>query len=419
MAFLDQLPEFASSDNALVQEPDTDKKKQGWTTNTNTDEGEGEYAPLEYFNWIHKLSYRAFLQIKGAFGSITQLGTMASQDADNVAITGGNINDTNCNTPTTGTQIANKDYVDNSFTNAFFTTGMKMLWDGPYYEKPDGWIIWEDGTIGSPQSKATVRADNDVKNLFGLYWRSAMAGVHINGDQPRWYKLYNSDGTMSAFGKSWEEDWAANKAITLPVGNGRVPANKGGNFNSYGYYLEELFYVENTTQISFWKPYSNTGHTLSPITDSIYNATLVRVYAENGGELPKPLQEGADYYLIYVSNNTYSLAASRQDALDGKAITFTSNGHGDLVLRLVISPAGMEIGQYEGERQHAMSVGEMAKHRHTPDNNSSAFLTASEGGGSFETGGSGGSAVATNYQGASNLMNIMPPVSYGHYIIKL
>jgi hypothetical protein len=85
------LPEWATDSEALVEEPTAEKQAQGWTTDTNTPEGIGEKPPLEYFNWLARQTYLSLSALYTIVGDITSLGTMAAQNSNSVAITGGTI----------------------------------------------------------------------------------------------------------------------------------------------------------------------------------------------------------------------------------------------------------------------------------------------------------------------------------------
>lgn len=68
------------------------------------------------------------------------------------------------------------------------------------------WILWVDGTIGDGSSSGTVRANADTAALFALYWTYGNTLCPIAG----------------GYGVSAAADYAAHKAISLPLGSGRV-----------------------------------------------------------------------------------------------------------------------------------------------------------------------------------------------------
>lgn len=79
---------------------------------------------------------------------------------------------------------------------------------------PDGWVLWNDGTIGDASSNATTRAHADCVNLFGQLW-DAMAA------HPAQFAIYDSGGSASTQ-TTKGADWAAHKAIRMPAAMGRV-----------------------------------------------------------------------------------------------------------------------------------------------------------------------------------------------------
>lgn len=92
---------------------------------------------------------------------------------------------------------------------AAFTTG-----DGKITLKtaPDsGWVILDDGTIGSSTSGASNRANADCQALFTLVWNN-VSNPSGNADCP----------VVGGIGLSAAADWAANKKITLLTSLGRT-----------------------------------------------------------------------------------------------------------------------------------------------------------------------------------------------------
>lgn len=89
-------------------------------------------------------------------------------------------------------------------TNTAFTTGdLKMT----HKSSADAtWILWSDGTIGDGSSSATIRANADTAALFALYWTYGNTLCPIAG----------------GYGVSAAADFAAHKAISVPLGAGRV-----------------------------------------------------------------------------------------------------------------------------------------------------------------------------------------------------
>lgn len=88
-------------------------------------------------------------------------------------------------------------------------TVMAGFWTAP----PPGWIMMNDGTIGSAASTATNRANADTVDLFTLLWNNVANNWAPVGPGGR--------------GASAAADFAANKTITLPKSLGRALANAG------------------------------------------------------------------------------------------------------------------------------------------------------------------------------------------------
>ena len=75
-----------------------------------------------------------------------------------------------------------------------------------------GWVLMDDGSIGSATSGATTRANADTQDLFMLIWNSMTnANAPVSGGR----------------GASAIADWTANKTITLPKTLGRALAVYG------------------------------------------------------------------------------------------------------------------------------------------------------------------------------------------------
>jgi hypothetical protein len=93
---------------------------------------------------------------------------------------------------------------------AYFTTGDVKA---TYKTTADsGWIMMDDGTIGSATSGATTRANADTEPLYTLLWNNCN-----NTDCP----------VSTGRGASAAADFAANKTLNLPLVKGRAFAGAG------------------------------------------------------------------------------------------------------------------------------------------------------------------------------------------------
>jgi hypothetical protein len=79
---------------------------------------------------------------------------------------------------------------------------------------PTGWVVMNDGTIGSATSGGTTRANADCQNLFYSLWNNV-----ANTYAP----------VSSGRGASAAADWTANKTIKLLTTTGKVIANAGAS----------------------------------------------------------------------------------------------------------------------------------------------------------------------------------------------
>lgn len=107
---------------------------------------------------------------------------------------------------TSTTQLATTAFATTAVA-ALLTTG-RML---PTVEAtaPAGWILMNDGTIGSASSSATARANADCELLFKMLWANTSLTV------------------SSGRGASANVDWSANKNIELPKIRGRAAIGAG------------------------------------------------------------------------------------------------------------------------------------------------------------------------------------------------
>ena len=102
---------------------------------------------------------------------------------------------------------------------------------------PDGWVLMNDGTIGSAASNATNRAHADCRLLFSQLWYTAQGNAN--------FTIYDSAGVASTYSTE-AADWAANKAITVPKVLGRAIVGAGAGFGLTSRSLGDLFGAETT-----------------------------------------------------------------------------------------------------------------------------------------------------------------------------
>lgn len=135
------------------------------------------------------------------------------------------------------------------------------------------------------------------------------------------------------------------------------------------------------------------------------------VYSAPGGAMTG-LTSGSTYYLIRLSNTTYSLASSLANAQNGTAIALSSDGTGAQTFTLTLSARA--LGDTGGEETHAMSIGELLAHTHPADetaNGSSGGLAYSRSTGSAQP-------IAAPVNSGNQAMNNMQPFGTKTFIIK-
>jgi hypothetical protein len=83
-----------------------------------------------------------------------------------------------------------------------------------------GYLKCDSKTIGNASSNGTARANADTSALFTALWND----YHTLGT----LQIFTSAGVVSTFGASAATDFAANKALALPDGQGRIMAMLSG-----------------------------------------------------------------------------------------------------------------------------------------------------------------------------------------------
>lgn len=119
--------------------------------------------------------------------------------------------------PTVATDAATKNYVD-TVTAAFFSTGDAKLTLKTAADA--GWVMFDDGTLGSAGSGASTRANADTQALFNLLFNNipdAFAAILTSG----------GGATTRAAQTNAATAWAANCRISLPKTLGRAFAMAG------------------------------------------------------------------------------------------------------------------------------------------------------------------------------------------------
>lgn len=134
-----------------------------------------------------------------------------------------------------------------------------------------GWVLWDNGTIGNAASNATNTADASTQQLFTVFW---------NGYSNTICPIYDSAGVASTRGANAAADYAANKAIALPNGNGRALVNYSGTYTA-----GEGFGADDVTLVTDQLPsHNHAGSSAALKTVPIGNSgSPVTVYQPTSG----------------------------------------------------------------------------------------------------------------------------------------
>lgn len=114
---------------------------------------------------------------------------------------------------------------------------------------PSGWVMFDDGTIGSATSGATTRANADCEALYKLIWNN----------------ISNSRAPVTGGrGASADDDWAADKPIALTKMLGRALAIAGSGSGLTARNLGQTVGVENQSLTVANLPPHNHAASIAP-----------------------------------------------------------------------------------------------------------------------------------------------------------
>ncbi len=155
--------------------------------------------------------------------------------------------------------------------------------------------------------------------------------------------------------------------------------------------------------------------TVTGLTNAANNEfqTGQAVFYETTGTVITGLSDDTTYYVVRVSNTTFSLATSLANAQNGTVITLSGDGSGTQTFTKTFTTR--TAGDYGGEENHAMSSTEILAHTHTISTvNSSANGTVTI----RESSDAANDSSVTGSVGGNVAMNSMPPFVVVNYIIK-
>lgn len=243
-----------------------------------------------------------------------------------------------------------------------------------------GWVLANDGTIGSASSGATNRANADTQSLYTLLWDD-----YVDALAP----------VIGGRGASAAADFAANKPLRLLRVAGRAIAGLGAAV---------------AVEVGTESDVSIANDTLTVPTNVNKWITGMPVVLTFTGTFTG-MTSGNIYYVLRDSVTTIKLCASLAGAQNGTGIYNFTAASGLAWTITYTDPNTHVAGAHEGEHAHAMTDTQLFRHSHnTPvtvqNGTGAAQSVATTGSGSYNVGG-------------NEAMNIVSPTSYWTIQVKL
>lgn len=140
------------------------------------------------------------------------------------------------------------------------------------------------------------------------------------------------------------------------------------------------------------------------------------VYSTSAGVIGG-LSNGSTYYIVRVTNTTFSLASSLANAQNGSVIALSSDGSGTQTFTITFT--ARTLAETGGEENHAISSTETLAHTHTLSP-AAANSTGNTGGGNAGStaANSAGTPTPSSF-GGNTAMNNMQPFVALNYIIRV
>ena len=163
------------------------------------------------------------------------------------------------------------------------------------------------------------------------------------------------------------------------------------------------------TKVATFSSRSSNVITVTGLSNALNNEfqTGQAVVYNTSGSVITGLTNATTYYVVRISNTTFSLATTLANAQNGVVITLSSDGTGTQTFTSTLT--SRTLGHTGGEENHAMSSSEPLSHFHVKGTDS--------GSGNVSSGGAT-SLGNTNSTGGNVAMNIMQPFAVLNYIIK-
>lgn len=272
-----------------------------------------------------------------------------------------------------------------------------------------GWVPMNDGTIGTPDSKATTRPNYDTWPLYNLLWKKFKP--YNSGSINPLAQMVDSAGVNTSYGTTAIGDFNLNKALTLTKTMGKVLLGTVP--------IENLLAAYATTFTA-----SNVSGNLLLTADnamSLFNGMPIQFEA-GASNLPDNLLENTIYYVAAFNGTTqFYVATSFVNAMAANA-TLPGNvvASGADLGTAPNTVTSAITGTFEGEYAHTQVIPELAAHGH---NLQMQQITSGIGPGGADSavGGANGNIYAANIKttGNSTPFNVTQPGVFSNIFIKL
>lgn len=160
-----------------------------------------------------------------------------------------------------------------------------------------GWVLMNDGTLGSAASGATTRANADTEGLFALLWNNtADANCPVSGGR----------------GASAAADFAANKTIALPKALGRALACYGAGSGLTSRVLALATGAEDAIVVSHTHGVTDPGHSHRILVNAAQAGAGGGIYGVNGSTDIGKFTDGATTNISINSTGSSGTGANMQ-----------------------------------------------------------------------------------------------------------
>jgi len=266
---------------------------------------------------------------------------------------------------------------------------------------PFGWVTMNDGTIGNASSNATTRANIDTWPLFSLLWNNFKAYDSGSNSNPI-AQIYTSASAATNYGATAIADFNANKQLNLTKMMGKLIMGTVPLSSLLSPYSQTVTASNSAGSLAF------TGSTSGLFTGQ-------SVAFVSTATLPDAIVANAIYYMIIISPTVFELATSYVNALSGTAIAYGStSGSGTITAEFNID------GSLVGGGTNTLTQGNLpASFNMTLPSTTLTNLPSTGAQTLIGITGGGNTGLTATISGGSTPFNIIPPVVFNNFYMKL